>query len=104
MKVISRILSILLFVMFFGFALQNKSNIELHFFPGVTQTGPLVLFLLGFFVFGSILGVLAMAPSVFRYRRNVSKTKKALATMQKEQEAQHLAQSQVAQLDSIKNI
>lgn len=104
MKVISRILLILLFFMFFGFALQNKSNVELQFFPGVRQTGPLVLFLLGFFVFGSILGVLAMAPSVFRHRRNASKTKKALATMQKEQEAQRLAQSQATQPDSIKNI
>ncbi|AMP01594.1 lipopolysaccharide assembly LapA domain-containing protein [Collimonas sp. NPDC087041] len=104
MKIISRILSILLFIVFFGFALQNKSNVELQFFPGLTMTGPLVLFLLGFFVFGAILGVLAMAPSVFRHRRNASKNKKALTTMQKEQEAQRLAQTQAPQPDSIKNI
>ncbi|WP_395827000.1 lipopolysaccharide assembly LapA domain-containing protein [Collimonas sp.] len=104
MKIISRILSVLLFIVFFGFALQNKSNVALQFFPGVTQTGPLVLFLLGFFVFGAILGVLAMAPSVFRHRRTASKTQKALATMQKEQEAQRLAQLQAPQPDSIKNI
>ncbi|SDY83821.1 Uncharacterized integral membrane protein [Collimonas sp. OK242] len=104
MKIISRILSILLFVVFFGFALQNKGNVDLQFFPGTTMQGPLVLFLLGFFVFGAILGVLAMAPSVFRHRRNASKTKKALTSLQKEQEAQRLAESQAPQPDSIKNI
>ena len=104
MKIISRILSILLFVVFFGFALQNKGNVDLQFFPGTTIQGPLVLFLLGFFVFGAILGVLAMAPSVFRHRRNATKTKKVLSSMQKEQEAQRLAESQAPQPDSIKNI
>ncbi|PFH08961.1 putative integral membrane protein [Collimonas sp. PA-H2] len=104
MKIISRILSILLFVVFFGFALQNKDSVNLQFFPGTTMQGPLVLFLLGFFVFGAILGVLAMAPAVFRHRRNATKTKKALTSMQKEQEAQRLAESQAPQPDSIKNI
>ncbi|MFC5472718.1 LapA family protein [Paraherbaspirillum soli] len=104
MKIISRIISIVLFIVFFGFALQNKEIVDLQFFPGSTMAGPLVLFLLGFFLFGAILGVLAMTPSVFRHRRNASKTQKALTTIQKEQEAQRLAQSQAPQPDSIKNI
>lgn len=104
MKIISRILSIILFIVFFGFALQNKGSVELQFFPGTMMSGPLVLFLLGFFLVGAILGVLAMAPSVFRHRRNASKTQKILTSMQKEQEVQRLAQAQAPQPDSVKNI
>lgn len=104
MKVISWIILCICTILFFCFAMQNQEIVHLQLFPGNVQTGPLVLFLLGFFILGAIAGVLAMTPSVFRHRRNVSKTKKMLVAIQKEQEAQRLAQSQAPHPDSVKNI
>ena len=87
MKIISRIVTVLLFVVFFGFALKNTQEATLELFLDYHLRGPLVLLLLGFFVSGAILGVLAMAPTVFRYRRELAKQKKALTTLEKEHQA-----------------
>jgi hypothetical protein len=57
----------------------------------------LVLLLLGFFLGGAALGVLAMTPTLFRHRRELSKQKKLVAALQKENEAQQLARSQPPQ-------
>lgn len=70
MKFLTRIVGIILFILFFGFALKNTQEAALHFFLGYEIRAPLVLLLLGFFAGGAILGVLAMMPTVFRYRRN----------------------------------
>jgi lipopolysaccharide assembly protein A len=104
MKLISRAIAILLFLVFFGFALKNAQEVTLNFFLNYEIRGPLVLILLGFFASGAILGVLAMAPAVFRHRRNALKSKKALTSMQREQEAQRLASAAAPQPDSIRNI
>src|SRR5438128_7299281 len=86
MKFISRAIAILLFLVFFGFALKNTQEVTLSFFLNYEIRGPLVLMLLGFFASGAILGVLAMTPALFRHRRNASKSHKALTSMQREQE------------------
>lgn len=104
MKLISRAIAILLFLVFFGFALKNSQEVTLNFFLNHEIHGPLVLILLGFFASGAILGVLAMTPAVFRHRRNALKSKKALTSMQREHEAQHLASAAAPQPDSIRNI
>jgi len=72
MKFLSRIVATILFVIFFGFALKNTQEVALHFFLDYEIRGPLVLLLLGFFVAGGALGVLAMTPTVFRHRRELS--------------------------------
>jgi putative membrane protein len=69
MKLISTIVGFVLFVLFFGFALKNTQEVDLHFFLNYELRGPLVLMLLGFFCAGAALGVLALAPTVFRHRR-----------------------------------
>jgi uncharacterized integral membrane protein len=56
-------------VLFFGFALKNTQEVDLHFFLGYELRGPLVLMLLAFFVAGAALGILAVTPTVFRHRR-----------------------------------
>jgi len=104
MKFISRAIAILLFLVFFGFALKNTQEVTLDFFLNHEIRGPLVLILLGFFASGAILGVLAMTPSVFRHRRNASKSQKALTSLQKEHEAQRLANAEAPQPDSVRNI
>ena len=81
MKILYRIVWIILFVTLFGFALKNTQESTLYFFWGYEMRGPLVMLLLEFFVVGAVLGVLTMTPTVFRYRREVSKHKAALDAM-----------------------
>ena len=102
MKFISRAIAILLFLVFFGFALKNTQEVTLSFFLNYEIRGPLVLMLLGFFASGAILGVLAMTPALFRHRRHASKSQKALTSMQKKQEAQPLASAEAPHPDSIR--
>ncbi|MDP5009004.1 MAG: LapA family protein [Glaciimonas sp.] len=91
-------------LVFFGFALKNTQEVTLDFFLNYEIRGPLVLILLGFFASGAVLGVLAMTPSLFRHRRSATKNKKALTSLQKEQEAQRVARDEAPQVDSIRNI
>jgi putative membrane protein len=82
MKFLSRIIGIVLFILFFGFALKNTQEVALRFFLGYEIHAPLVLMLLGFFAGGAILGVLAMTPTVVRYRRSSERQKIAMSTAQ----------------------
>ena len=50
MKILLRIIAVLLFIVFFGFAMKNTQEVSLQFFLGYEMRGPLVLLLLGFFV------------------------------------------------------
>ena len=103
MKLLFKIVAAILFVLFFGFALKNTQEVALHFFLDYEIRGPLVLLLLGFFAAGGALGVLAMTPTVFRHRRELSKHKKIVDPMQQENEAKGLARMQPPQPDSIVN-
>ena len=82
MKFISTLIGFVLFVLFFGFALKNTQEVDLHFFLHYDLHGPLVLMLLGFFVAGAFLGVLALTPTVFRHRRETNKHKTTIHTLQ----------------------
>ncbi|WP_019141732.1 LapA family protein [Noviherbaspirillum massiliense] len=104
MKIISRIVAVILFLVFFGFALKNTQEVALRFFFDYELRGPLVLLLLGFFVAGAALGVLGMMPTVFRHRRNLNRHKKTIETMQKETEAERMSRLQPPPPDSIINI
>ena len=101
MKIISRLIAAVLFVVFFFFALRNTHEVTTHLFFGYERTDPLVLTLLVFFVVGAILGVLAMTPMVFRHRRDAARYKKALSQIQKQQEDIAQAQAQPPQPDSV---
>lgn len=103
MKLVSRVIAVLLFIIFFGFALKNTQEVALRFFLDYEIRGPLVLMLLGFFAAGATLGVLALTPTVFRHRRDLSKYKKTIAAMQKENEAQQLSRVQPPQPDAVIN-
>jgi uncharacterized integral membrane protein len=81
MKFLSTLIGCLLFVLFFGFALKNTQEVDLHFFLHYDLHGPLVLMLLGFFVAGAFLGVLALTPTVFRHRRETNKHKTVIQTL-----------------------
>lgn len=78
MKIILKIISAFLFIVFFGFSLNNTGIVTLKLFFGYQFLGPLVLILLIFFIAGIIFGVLAMFPMLFKYRKEISRHKKNL--------------------------
>ena len=82
MKLVSTIVGCILFILFFGFALKNTHEVDLHFFLDYELRGPLVLILLAFFVAGAALGILALAPTVFRQRRQTSQHKNTIQALQ----------------------
>ena len=103
MKLIFRIIAVVIFIVFFGFALNNTQEAVLSFFGGYEIRKPLVILLLGFFAAGAVLGVLAMTPTLFRHRRDLTKHKKLVATLQQEQDAQMLARAQQPRPDGLGN-
>ncbi len=100
-KLLSRIAAVILFILFFGFALENTQEVVLHFFLDYEIRGPLVLILLGFFAVGAVLAVLAMTPIVFRHRRDLSKHQKTILRMEQEQQAKQAARSNPPQADDV---
>lgn len=103
MKILFRIVAAILFIVFFGFALKNTQEVALRFFFNYEVRGPLVLLLLAFFSAGAALGVLAMIPTVFRHRRDLTKQRKTIATMEQENAAQQLDRIRPPQPDSVTN-
>jgi len=82
MKLISTAIGVVVFVLFFGFAVKNTQEVDLHLFLNYELRGPLVLMLLAFFVAGAVLGVLALTPTVFRHRRESNKQKTTIQSLQ----------------------
>lgn len=103
MKIVSRVFALILFVLFFGFALKNDQIVTLHYFFGYAQSAPLVILLLAFLLIGTVLGVLAMIPIVFRHRKVISNHKKTIAEIEKERFAAQLSNMNAPQSDSIRN-
>lgn len=101
MKLIARIIWVILFIVFFGFALKNTHEAALRFFFDYETRGPLILLLLAFFAAGAALGVLAMMPTLFRHRRDVSTYKKTIETIEQENERARLSRMQPPQPDSV---
>jgi Sec-independent protein secretion pathway component TatC len=83
--------------------LKNTQEAALRFFFDYEIRGPLVLLLLSFFAAGAALGILAMIPTLFRYRRDLARQKKVVTAMEQENEAKQLARIQPPQPDSVVN-
>ncbi|MDY7538735.1 LapA family protein [Undibacterium sp. RTI2.1] len=104
MKIISRIITLILFIAFFGFAIKNDQIVTLQYFFGYQQSAPLVILLLVFFLSGGVLGILAMVPMVYRHKRDISKHKKTIAEIESERLAAQRASTEAPQPDSVRNI
>ena len=87
MKFVSTIVGLVLFILFFGFALKNTQEVDLHFFLNYELRGPLVLMLLAFFIAGAALGILAVTPTVFRHRRERTRHEDTIQALQNAQGA-----------------
>ena len=103
MKLVSRIVAIALFILFFGLAVKNTQETALYFFFGYEMRGPFVMILLGFFAAGSILSILSMTPVIFRSRREISRKKKLIEALQKESASQKQNTETAPLVDTIKN-
>lgn len=93
MKLLGRVLSIALFIVFFDFALKNTDEVVLNLFWNAKASAPLILLLLGFLLLGLVVGVLAMMSTLLRYRRE-------LLTMQREAEQQKQSAADLAKARS----
>jgi uncharacterized integral membrane protein len=102
-KLLFRIVAIILFILFFGFAIKNTHEAILYTFLGHDVKAPLVLLLLAFFIGGAALGIASMLPTLFRHRRELARHKKAIADIEKERAAQQQARMQPPQPDSVIN-
>ena len=76
MKLLFRLIALVLFVVFFDFALKNTDEVVLHFFWGSQTRSPIIILLLLFFIGGVVMGVLAMVTTVLGYRRELARYKK----------------------------
>ena len=101
LKIIGAAIFVVVFVVVFGLALKNMEIVSLHSFFGYYVKSPLVGFLFGFFVIGCVCGVLAMVPTVFRYRREISQCKKELAEVLKANLVQKNLPTQAPQPDGL---
>jgi uncharacterized integral membrane protein len=101
MKIVSRLFAVLLFILFFGFALKNTHEVDLNLFFKYELHAPLVLMVLGFFVGGAAAGVLAMSPYVFTHKREIARLQKQLQAMQQEKAQVQQAREQPPQPDSV---
>jgi uncharacterized integral membrane protein len=88
MRVVSWFFRIVLFLIALGFAVTNTEITELHFFGApVSWRAPLVLFLLAFFAAGTVLGLLAVVPTLYRQRREIGRLRKEIRLNAKTQAA-----------------
>lgn len=88
MKLLTRLMGFILFIVFFSFALKNTQEAVIRFFFNYEIRGPLILLLLIFVVVGSVLGVLAMMPTMFRQRQEIVKNKELIQALQRESHAE----------------
>jgi lipopolysaccharide assembly protein A len=73
MRVLVWFLRAFVFFALFAFALNNQQETTLHWFFGFEWRAPMVLVVLGAFVAGCAVGVLAMVPAWWRHRREAQR-------------------------------
>jgi uncharacterized integral membrane protein len=77
-KLLVRLITAALFIVFFAFALKNTDEVLLRLFWNAEAKAPLILLLLGFLLVGVVIGVLAMTGTLLRYRRELARTRSEL--------------------------
>ena len=79
MRIVAGILWLIVFVLLFGFALNNTAPAELRFFAQAVWRAPLVALLLVFFFAGVAFGFVAMLPAWFRQRLELRRLRPSAA-------------------------
>lgn len=84
MKILVRLVAVVLFIVFFDFALKNTDEVVLRLFWNVQTKAPLILLLLAFLVGGAAMGVLGMTGTLLRYRHEAARSRKEFEQYKKE--------------------
>lgn len=86
MQLIAWLIKIIIFIALLGFALGNTETVRLGVFGNqdIGMDGPLVVFLLMFFFFGLLIGLLTLVPRLVRLRRQVSRQTRELEKLRKQ--------------------
>jgi uncharacterized integral membrane protein len=82
MRYLRWIFWILLFVVFFGFALKNTDSVVVRYVLGWEWHPPLALALFAFFAAGVVLGILAAMASLYRQHRELVQLRRELRARQ----------------------
>ena len=68
---------LLVFLLVLGFALKNSHTATFYSYLGYVWQAPLIVMLLLAFVLGTLTGLLALLPTVFRLRRELARKPQA---------------------------
>jgi len=71
MRIVTRTVWLLLFLLLLAFAAKNTGPVALRFYFDLVWQAPLVLLLFAFFTAGALLGVLAVLGTLLRQRREI---------------------------------
>jgi putative membrane protein len=71
-------LKLLVFLLVLGFALKNSHTVIFYSFLDYVWQAPLIVMLGLTFVLGALTGVLALLPTLFRLRREATRTGRAV--------------------------
>lgn len=78
MRHLAWFIRIVLFLLFFAFAIKNTDAVVMNGLLGARWESPLIVLLLLFFAVGVLLGVMAMTFHVIGVKRELAETRKAL--------------------------
>ncbi|MBV8047850.1 MAG: LapA family protein [Paludibacterium sp.] len=78
MRYLLRIVELALLVLLIAITVQNSHIVEFKLFFGQSWHAPLIVYLLGFFIAGAAVGLLATFTYYLRMRRELSHLKKEL--------------------------
>lgn len=78
MRYLSYLIGIVFLMFLVIISIQNSHETQLKFFMMKSWDAPLILFLLIFFILGTLVGLLASFLYCFRFYRKVGKLKKTL--------------------------
>jgi uncharacterized integral membrane protein len=76
MRIVTWTIRVLVFLLLVAFAAKNVEPVTLRFFFDLALQAPLVLALFAFFVLGALFGMLALAGTLLRQRRELSQLRK----------------------------
>ena len=88
MRIVTRTVWLLLFILLLAFAAKNTEPIALRFYFDLVWQAPLVLLLFAFFAAGALLGVVAVLGTLLRQRREILRLRRAARSAARSQDAQ----------------
>ena len=75
MRLVTWAIRLALFLLLAAFAAKNVEPVALRFYFNLQLTAPLIVLLLAFFAGGALFGVLALAGTLLRQKREISNLK-----------------------------